>query len=213
MISFPSLPPDIHHFFTTERHDSSVLSDSEREASKKFGEKRLADFSTGRYCLRQSTAPIGFSGEVLIGEKGMPMLPANITASVSHSNHLCGAIAARKDQYLSVGLDIETRDRVHKPMWHLLFTDEEMQMLESMSAEKQSYLTTVFFSLKEAYYKLQYPLTNTFLHFHDVEIFSKGDEFYIKTITPTSLFSSGHLIKGHVLQFENDIITYCLLPR
>lgn len=212
MISFESLPTGIHQFFTTAKCDENVLLGGERDASKTFGQKRLTDFSTGRYCLRQSTAPIGYRGEIPIGEKGMPSLPQNITASVSHSNNLCGAIAANKHDFLSVGIDIETRNRVHKEMWHLLFTDNETRLLQTMDAEEQSYTSTVFFSLKEAFYKLQYPLTHTFLHFHDVEICMERHDYCVKMLTPTSLFNEGDLLKGNILLFEDEVITYCTLP-
>jgi len=142
----------------------------------------------------------------------MPLLPGHITASLSHSKHLCGAIAAPKDRYASIGLDIETNGRVSKGMWHLLFSDAEAAYLNDLSDDRQQQVTTIFFSMKEAFYKMQYPLTNTFLDFHDVEMVADGDRYATKLLRDTGDFQQGQLFPGSVHHAGEETITFCALP-
>jgi 4'-phosphopantetheinyl transferase EntD len=203
---------DVSYFFTQKKLGPDVLSEKERAVALEYGVKRLADFSTGRYCLRESTRQFGFEGDVLIGDRGMPLLPDHIAASVSHSKNLCGAIAGHKDQYLSLGLDIETCDRVHKGMWRLLFTKYEIDFLNGLDEEQQRLLSTVFFSLKEAFYKLQFPLTGIYLDFPEVEIYGVDNGYHIKALKPLGIiFPGGREVRGNMYRYNNEIVTYCSL--
>lgn len=206
-------PEGVSYFFTEEKNGLDALSDAEREASASFGSKRLADFCTGRYCLRQCTSQFGYSGDILIGKKGMPVLPENITASLSHSKKLSGAIAGAREKYLSLGIDIEGDGRVHEGMWHLLFSSNETEFLKGLEKPQRDLVSTVFFSLKEAFYKLQYPLTDTFLDFHDVETTVVQDRYYIRTLKNVgTYFSPDRLIEGNMMEMDGAVITLCALP-
>lgn len=212
VISVADFPGDIYYYFSEEKHDVGVLVGGELAIVKDYGAKRITDFCTGRYCLRKSTEALAFSGEILVGERGRPLLPGHITASLSHSRKLSGAIAGHKDRYLSVGLDIETNGRVYRDMWYLLFTKNETLYLDSLDEERRSYMSTVFFSMKEAFYKLQYPLTNIFLDFPEVEIVVKDEAFYVKVLRHVSgLFTEGKLVQGHVIRHGDQVITYCTM--
>lgn len=214
MIAPTFFPEDICHFFTDEKMGQNVLSDNEKELAQKYGTKRLTDFCTGRYCLRKCMEQYGFSGDILIGEMGMPLLPGHITASLSHSKKLSGAIAAHKDKFLSLGLDIETSGRVKKEMWRLLFTKDEIDFLNNLDDDQQNLFSTVYFSLKEAFYKLQYPITGIFLDFHDVSVNFIEDRYYVKTLRSVAgIFTEGELTRGYILELDNEVVTYCSLQK
>ena len=55
-------------------------------------------------------------------------------------------------------------------MWDLVFTENEKKYLAGLSDEDKLVQSTAIFSIKEAFYKFQYPLTKTFLDFLDVEV-------------------------------------------
>ena len=206
-------PSDVHFFFTRERPDWDVLTESEMAIAEKYGTKRKSDFVTGRYCLRQCTGPMGFRGDILIGERGMPMLPQHIAASVSHSRNICGAIAGPKSTYLSLGIDIETAGRVSKEMWHLLFTTSEQKYLGSLSPDEQLLQSTVFFSLKEAYYKCQFPLTHTYLDFTEVAVRVLNQKLFVELLIEIpGPFKKGSLTEGKMTRYETEVITFCAIP-
>ena len=213
MISPIFFPGDISYYFSAGRHGADALSENELEIARQYGAKRFSDFCTGRYCMRQCTAPLGFSGDILIGERGMPLLPDNITASLSHSKKICGAIAGDKSKFLSLGIDIESCGRVKRDMWYLLFTKKEIDFLELHNEEQIQFLATAFFSLKEAFYKLQYPLTGTFLDFPEVEVAVINNRYYIKLLRPVAgIFTEGRLFSGSLFRYKDEVVTYFALP-
>lgn len=213
MLPHGFFPADVQYFFSGEKFDRQALSDNEWQQAKSYGAKRLTDFCTGRYCLRRCTEPLGFSGDILIGERGKPMLPGHIAASLSHSKTLCGAIAGDKNRYLSMGLDIETFGRVHGELWYMLFTKRETDFLHSLNKEDQPRAATIFFSLKEAFYKLQYPLTSVFLDFPQVEVEVVNGNYHVRLLQHVNdMFAENILVPGMVTHVDDQIITYCVLP-
>lgn len=220
MLPLPSLdfqglfPVGTVPFFTQHRRGVEVLLPRETEISAGYGSKRLSDFCTGRYCLRSCTNILGFSGEILIGERGMPILPPGIVGTVSHSRILSGAVAASASDFLSVGLDIESNGRINRDMWHLLFNEEESGFLNSLSAEDQVLMATKYFSAKEAFYKMQYPLSGMYLDFHDVEMLpEKGDTLCVVLLNEAGPFEKGRRFEVNAKVAGNEVITFCALPK
>lgn len=214
MIPAGFFPDNVSFHFSTQQMGSEALLDAELAIAQKYGAKRFVDFCTGRYCLRQSTAPLNFSGEILVGDRGMPALPGHITASLSHSKNLCGAIASYKKEYASLGLDIETNGRVHQEMWRLLFTERETDFLSAQSKTSSDLLSTIYFSIKEAYYKMQYPLTGVYLDFPDVEIEQTEQGYRVRLLKEVNeMLTKNKLAPAYAMQSGNEIITYCALSR
>jgi 4'-phosphopantetheinyl transferase EntD len=69
-----------------------------------------------------------------------------------------------------LGLDIEEIGRVSPDLWNLVFTENEKKYLSGLSSDEILVQSTAIFSIKEAFYKFQHPLTKTFLDFLDVEV-------------------------------------------
>lgn len=213
MVPSSFFPSGITHYFTTERYGPETLAPSERAVSAKWGSKRISDFCTGRYCLRRCTEVYGYFGDIPVGARGMPVLPAHLTASVSHSRALSGAIAADTQLFTSIGLDIEATGRVHSDMWHLLFTPAEMHFLNSIPSEfERQIVSTAFFSLKEAFYKMQFPLTSTFLDLHDAEVRLTTGGYMLELLTDAGDLPRGQLFSGIVHYNGQEVITFCALP-
>ena len=81
-----------------------------------------------------------------------------------------------------MGIDIETIGRVEPKLWPTLFTEREAGYFRSLPpSEWRS--TTLFFSAKESFYKCQYPLTQSWVGFQDVEV-ARTDE-HLLAIVPT----------------------------
>jgi 4'-phosphopantetheinyl transferase EntD len=136
-----------------------------------FSRKRLTDFSNGRYCATKALEQIGIENAIIpIGEDREPIWPEGIVGSISHCDSLTGAIVAKSSDHISLGLDIEEIGRVTPDLWELVFTENEKNFLFSLSKEDQRVKSTAIFSIKEAFYKFQHPLTKVFLDFLDVEV-------------------------------------------
>lgn len=125
-------------------------------------EKRRREYLTGRHyaalALQALACPTTVVGR---NPDRSPIWPTGHCGSISHTDTLCGAIAARCDTVSSLGLDIEQSASV---------TPELVDMICSAKDDAGGYDPTVVFCAKEAFYKAWHPLARTFLDFHDVRI-------------------------------------------
>ncbi|MES2287192.1 MAG: 4'-phosphopantetheinyl transferase superfamily protein [Bacteroidota bacterium] len=170
-------------YFTEEFSNEEVLTSNEKLLVKEVSEKRIRDFSTGRQCARKVLGKFGdFNSEILIGSKKEPLWPKGFVGSISHSKSFVGAVVSKSSQLVSIGLDIEKTGRVKKNMWRNLFTPIEQEFLNTLSEEDELFYTTLFFSMKESFYKLQYPITKQYLWFTDVELKQNNGVFNLAVI-------------------------------
>ena len=170
-------------YFTEEFSNEETLTPNEKLLMKGVSEKRNRDFSSGRHCARIVLDRFGIvKPEILIGPKREPLWPKGFVGSISHSKRIVGAIVSKSTQLLSIGLDIENVGRVKKSMWQILYTPIEQEFLNTLTQEEEIFFTTLFFSMKESFYKFQYPLTKKYLGFTDVELEQKNDCFRIKVL-------------------------------
>ena len=213
MFDFGTSPNLLSQHFTSTFVGDEVLTPNEKQAASRFSDKRLKDFSTGRHCARKALGNLGCeNAEILIGDDKQPIWPPGYVGSISHSGKLAGAVVSHASKIKSVGLDIETIGKITPEMWELLYTDKEKELLSSFIGEKLAHYTTLLFSFKESFYKLQFPLTHTYLNFTDVEIRNCGNKFELAVIN--GLYNKEPFFKPvqlyHIKQ-KNQVITLCYL--
>jgi 4'-phosphopantetheinyl transferase EntD len=150
----------------------------------------------------------------LVGEGKEPCWPEQLVGSISHSKTMAGAVVAKADRLVSIGMDIETIGGVRPDMWDMLFLPSEQQYLNTFTGAEQDMQTTILFSGKEAFYKFQYPLTKTFLDFTDVEITLVNGQFGIRVIKdPEAKALWPPTITIHYSMVDDQIITLCYQER
>lgn len=177
-IDFGLLNTFFTQYFTTEFKKDDVLTEKEKLIVKDVSEKRFLHFSTGRLCAKKALNQIeNITCDILIGSNKEPLWPDGFIGSISHSNELVGAVASKSCDLISIGLDIEKTGRVKANMWNTLFTSTEQEFLQTLSEDEKVFYTTLYFCMKESFYKLQYPLTKRVLWFKDVEIQHNGGKF------------------------------------
>ena len=178
-------------FFYTFEQYNLPLHNLALPANHQFSLKRLSDFSTGRYCAIKALEQLGIQDVIIpMGEDRAPIWPEGIVGSISHCDSLTGAIVAKSSDHISLGLDIEEIGRVTSDLWDLVFTENEKNYLFRLSDEDILVQSTAIFSIKEAFYKFQHPLTKTFLDFLDVEVVMPGlnqVKVLVETIEPSSI--------------------------
>lgn len=213
--TFSHLDPSLlSQVFTTEFVGAEVLTPAEKTLVKKAALKRQNDFSTGRYCARKALQRFGVNDtEILMGEVKEPIWPEGFVGSISHSKKLTGAIVARTGDIAALGLDIETIGGVSRDMWDMLFTDNEQSFLNTLDDDGQILFATLIFSIKEAFYKLQYPLTKQYLDFKEAELRYAGGHFTLRTGPEFGR----HKIPVEQLvfkweRFDDQVICVCYLP-
>lgn len=213
--TFSNLDPSLFsQFFTMDFVGAEALTPAEKALIQKAAVKRQSDFSTGRYCAREALGRFGISdAEILMGEVKDPLWPEGFVGSISHSKKLAGAIVAKAVDHAAVGLDIETIGGVSRDSWDMLFVDNEQTFLNTLGDNERALFATLIFSFKEAFYKLQYPLTRQYVDFKEVEILYANGSF---NLDAGSQFNH-HLVPVERLvfqwdKFDDQLICVCYLP-
>jgi 4'-phosphopantetheinyl transferase EntD len=200
-------------FFTTTFLSIAVLTPSERSLVSNWSEKRIIEFSTGRYCARKTLEALDLKYyDLLIGTDREPLWPENVTGSISHCENLVGAISAKKDNLRALGLDIELIGKVEPDIWDLVFTEKEQNFLKELTPEFAALFSTVIFSAKECFYKLQFPITRTYIDFKDVEISVNNEELKMNWVKEYNEIAP--IFENVVLKFikqKSNVITYSYL--
>jgi 4'-phosphopantetheinyl transferase EntD len=136
---------------------------------------------------------------ILVGKDRAPVWPTGIAGSISHTQGLAGAMVCSNSHYRSIGLDIERRSAVDRKLWDLLFDELEQQRIEAATSPDDE--AALLFSLKEAYYKMQYPLSGMFLDFRDVRVEDGPNGVWINRLKPLSVAAPAHRA-GYVFSGE-----------
>jgi 4'-phosphopantetheinyl transferase EntD len=132
--------------------------------------KRRREFIAGRYYARLALAQLAAPAQAIpVGASRAPRWPTGTLGSITHTDTLCLAVAARSSELLSVGLDVEPDAPLDQELWQLVLTPDERAELGRMQNYCHS-LSKLVFVAKEAVYKMYHPLTGHFLDFQDVTV-------------------------------------------
>jgi 4'-phosphopantetheinyl transferase EntD len=135
-------------------------------------ETRRAQFGTGRLCARRALSLLGIdsTAPLTVAPGGLPRWPEGVVGSITHTSSYCAVVVKRRPPWLSVGLDAEDLRSLDCGVLDLIATESEQRWLDSLPTRSRDGSAVLLFSAKEAFFKLQYPLTKRFLEFRDVEI-------------------------------------------
>jgi 4'-phosphopantetheinyl transferase EntD len=150
--------------------DADLLAE-ERVAIRRAAPARRREFAAGRDCARHALAALGIGAlPVPQAPDRAPCWPDGVVGSITHTGDFAAAAVAHRRDLAGLGIDAERRDRAVPRLWSRICTPAELAWLESLPEGDRVALATALFSAKEAFYKCQHPLTDTFLAYRDVEI-------------------------------------------
>lgn len=155
----------------TEPGDAALLYPEEARHLGKAIAKRAGEFAAGRLCARRVLEQLGVTGFPLpVREDRRPQWPDGIVGSITHTHGYYAAVAARSNQYHAIGVDAERVGRVGRNLWSKICTAGELIWLNRLSEAEQVRAGALIFSGKEAFYKCQYGLTESWVGFQDVAL-------------------------------------------
>jgi 4'-phosphopantetheinyl transferase EntD len=130
---------------------------------------RRRDFTAGRVCARRALAGLGITGRAVpAAADRAPVWPAGTVGSITHTSGYCAAAVARSVEVRSLGIDAERHLVLDPGVRELVCLPAELDWCAGQDGEVS--WPAVFFSAKEAVYKLWHPLVGTWLDFHDVRL-------------------------------------------
>ena len=181
--------------------------------------KRQCEFAAGRILARRAMKTLGVSEKpILRGQDRAPIWPSGLTGSITHTRSHCAVVLARANGTVrAVGVDVEQSEPLKEHLLEAITTERERAWL----GERHSPLlhAKALFSAKEAAYKAQYVMTNTYLGFGamDVQLDLEAGTFEARMNQPVGegaeRFEIGHRFHGHVRIDGPLLATALVLPR
>ena len=118
-----------------------------------WAKHRQEEFKAGRRCASQALAKVGSEDRIALPDAdGLPNWPQGFLGSISHSLGIAMAVAAKKEKYAFIGLDLERTNRLSESAARRV-----IHPLEVSFAGDNQVNASILFSLKEAFYKAQFP--------------------------------------------------------
>ena len=185
----------------------------EREDIASAAPHRQKEFAAGRQLARALSDQLGLTPAALRrGEDRAPVWPSDRTGSLSHCDTLFLAAVGKRSAVQSVGVDIETVGRVEEKLWPTLFTEKEADYFSSLATDIIALETTLFFSAKESFYKCQYPLTQEWVGFQDVEI-TRADPHSLAIAPTRGAAQAWHAAPIHTVEISASHVATVMLLR
>jgi 4'-phosphopantetheinyl transferase EntD len=157
-------PAAVRTFFSARLPANAKLLAEEMRVTTGMVEKRLAEFTHGRYCARSAMKLLG-SRSVPIG-KGPdrePVWPGGIIGSISHTEGSAAAAVANSTEMVAVGLDMEGCAPLQADLIPMICLPEENPGQDGAHAK-------LLFSIKESIYKCLFPLVGEYIDFLEIEV-------------------------------------------
>ncbi|MGH3835626.1 MAG: 4'-phosphopantetheinyl transferase family protein [Pseudonocardiaceae bacterium] len=175
----------------------AVLHPQEEAVISRAVEKRRREFRTVRHCARRALRELGLPpAAVLSGEHREPLWPPGVVGSMTHCAGYRAAAVARSRDLLTVGIDAEPHQPLPPDVLEAIaLADEQVRIAGLAAAHGASHWDRILFCAKETVYKAWFPLTQSWLGFHDATV----------TIDPVEgtfsarLLVRGPLVAGHAL--------------
>ncbi|WP_420339133.1 4'-phosphopantetheinyl transferase family protein [Roseibium sp.] len=159
---------------------------------------RRSEFFAGRECARKAMRDLGFQPTAIgVRPDRSPIWPNGLIGTISHSKTVClAAVSRQNDDLLSIGLDIEPDLPLPEDMWDTICTSNERTWLAGLPSAERARQALRMFTAKESAYKAQYPLTQEFFEFEDLEIAFDGHDFFAVLQRNITGFAKGTKLWG-----------------
>lgn len=150
------------------------LHPEERRLALAFAGRRQIEWTGGRLALRSAADHLGLTlGPVGRGERGEPLLPEGLTASVSHKRRLAAAALAL-DGAGTIGLDVEELGPPRMLIADRVLLPEEAEAIDALPDAERWPALLRRFAAKEAVYKALHPHVRRYVSFHEAELREQG---------------------------------------
>jgi 4'-phosphopantetheinyl transferase EntD len=173
--------------------DAALLLPEEAACIAQAAPQRVREFAAGRQCAHRVLAELGIARVPLPVSPGRePLWPPGIVGSITHTEGMCAAVAARGLHLQALGIDVEAAGAVKEELFAAICTSAELEELRGCPAPTRAVRSALIFSAKEAFHKCQYSITRQWLGFEDVAIELDGlgtslGEFTVRAQRPIAL--------------------------
>lgn len=192
---------------TSHQQALARLVASERDFASRLTPPRARAWGLGRACLREALASIGVDAPAMLGanDRGAPVVPNGVVASLSHKRELAVAwaqrVASRPGVAWHLGVDLETLEPPRQPIEARVLTPLEISLLPEEPRARVIRLKTVF-AVKEAAYKAIDPFARRHIGFGEAVATQGSDGIWVVEVASLPAFAMRartQLLDGHVI--------------
>ena len=131
--------------------------------------RRQQEFAAGRLAAHQAQRALGLKAQaVAMAADRAPIWPMGLCGSISHSGGVAAAAVGKRDAWAALGLDIEEDTDLPAEIVETVLLPAERAWLAPRADAGR--LARVIFSIKEAIYKAQFPLTRQLIGFEAFQV-------------------------------------------
>jgi len=166
------LPTWVRAVETTQDASEDSLWPAERAVVSRAVTKRRVEFASVRACARAALAELGVPpAPILPGARGAPGWPDGIVGSMTHCDGYRAAAVAPREFAASIGIDAEPHGPLPDGVLDAIARPEEHRWLAELAISAPDvHWDRLLFSMKESVYKAWFPLTGSWLDFHEASI-------------------------------------------
>ena len=138
----------------------------ERKLIGSWAPSRQREFVTGRMCARRALDLLGVDASGLLPDAdGIPQWPEDTVGSISHCRGVAMAMVAKSVDCRLLGLDLEKTNRLSAGA-----IKQVLHPMEEIFTGGDQLKASILFSLKEAFYKDQFPKWHAVGNFSDLAL-------------------------------------------
>jgi 4'-phosphopantetheinyl transferase EntD len=197
-----------------EERDENSLYQSEKSFVEGANRSRIIEFASGRFYARKALLSIGISDTaILCGKFGEPVFPEGTAGSISHSDNLYSVAVCRSDNFVSVGIDLESIGREISDSALSLIANEDERVLIDKDSDC-NFVRLLIFSAKESVFKALSIIADRRFYFDEVSIFPSKDAGRLDIKIHNRLekkIPAGLSVSGGYFCDNSYIFTYCLV--
>lgn len=189
--------PNVGIGVTDPTSDQYILEPAEHPAVARAVPKRAREFAAGRAAGRQALAGVNHPPVAIPrSQDRSPVWPAGYSGTISHCDSICLAAVCHIKTWRSIGLDVEDTTPLQRDAWSIVLTDREEQQLYRLPPWRRMKRVKTLFSIKEAAYKAQYPLTGQVFDFKTLDVTLDGSAFAATFTQSVGRYQTGAAITG-----------------
>ncbi|MCP3983063.1 MAG: 4'-phosphopantetheinyl transferase superfamily protein [bacterium] len=174
-------PSGVVSIVAAERHWNHPLRPEEEVFVSRAVSKRKREFAAGRACAHEALSRLGAPpGFLPVGPHRAPVWPDGFVGSISHTRGLCVASVARSSSLRSLGLDVEQSTPLPSEIVKKVCRPDELSLFDQQpDPPAGTSWPKLCFSAKESFFKCYFPVTTTWLGFHDVTVRFDNRDFEV----------------------------------
>lgn len=185
-----------------------------------FAATRRAEFLTGRTLARRALRRLGVEAPAILpGERRSPRWPAGTVGSLTHTREACAVVVGLAAEHAALGLDWQPLAGMKDVFADKVLTGSERAAWEALApgdgAGERTGRLSLAFSAKEAFYKLQFPVTGAWIGFQKaaIEVDAEGPgSFAVRLLEDLGpRFASGDRYQGRYAFGGGTVATFLAL--